>query len=110
MSKGNEFVEGRNNSASTSTDAFLHNQNKLIGVIDEFYKFGKAAEFIEVNNDLLEQYLEVALDEESPFDPIQVQTVVSMLGRQNHFLTSIKEIWDFRLQLINSKTVLPCEN
>lgn len=92
-------TQKQNTSDKDQATPFLFNEvnNHSIQLqksIKDFFAVATAADFIEVNNDLLNAFLKVSLESVERYDYQKIQNMVFMATLQNKFLASIKEHWD----------------
>ena len=93
MSKKKNFVADRQHAVSTSDAQKRHNKN-LHKTIENFFDLANASEFIEVNNEMIDTFLEKGLDKKQGYKPRHLLKIVFMVNYQSKFLTALKENWE----------------
>ena len=80
-----------------------HHTKNFYKTIEDFYELAGVSGFTEVNNNLLNSYLEKDTEEKDPCLK-DIQNLVFMVTFQNQFLTTLKENWELYKTVNNTKT------
>lgn len=103
MDKKKRFVANSQQAISTHLNVANYHAQNFHNTIKDFYSYANACDFIEVNNDLLNTYLQKGVLDDDNY-PEHIQSTVFMVNFQNQFLTALKEYWELYNQFSNPKT------
>lgn len=67
-----------------------NSEQKILKLIEEFFSVANASDYQEVNNDLLQTFLETNVSD-TVHDPMYVRNTVFMLNTQNQFILKLTE-------------------
>ena len=93
MHKKKNFVADSQHAVPTPEAQKRHNKN-LYKTIENFFELANASEFIEVNNEMIDTFLEKGLDKKQGYQSKHLLKIVFMVNFQSKFLTALKENWE----------------
>ena len=103
MTDEKHFVDDSQQAKTTPIKGAAPHRHNFYQTIKDFYAFANPSLFIEVNNQLLNNYLEQERENEN-CSPKQIQDIVFIVGLQNQFITALKENWELHTKFTNSNT------
>lgn len=102
MLEEKKIVDSNKNTATTKFDAASYHAANFFNTIKDFYDLSSPSDVVDVNNDLLLNYLEKGL-EDNTFNKTHLQNVAFMVSNQNKFLVKLKESYDACKKFTNLK-------
>lgn len=84
-------------------NAVNHHTQNFYKAIDDFFAFAHTHDYQEVNNEMLNTYLERALNEDDEYCHKHIKRVVFMATFQNKFFAELKETWLLYKKFANPK-------
>jgi len=103
MTEEKRFVDDSQQAVTTPFCAVNYHTQNFYKAIDDFFAFAHTHDYQEVNNEMLNTYLERALNEDDEYCHKHIQSVVFMATFQNKFLTQLKETWLLYKKFTNPK-------
>lgn len=61
-------------------------------LVKGIFQYADASDYIEVNNELLEVFMDKALDKHEPFDEKYIKEVIHLVSKQNLFIAKLKDL------------------